>query len=104
MVDMDARREELALTPDSRQGAYCITIRTGLCNAYLAASVIGSKMVSTSKTGVMGAVSHFATKLSTRIKSFYVGSANAVSTSNVRGMLKKFAVPYGLPFVKLCSA
>lgn len=37
--------------------AYYAAIRSGLCNAYFAASVVGSGLVSTSKVGVMGKVS-----------------------------------------------
>lgn len=51
------RRKEQALAPESAQAAYCATVRSGLCSAYLAASVVGSGMVSTSKTGAMGTVS-----------------------------------------------
>lgn len=57
MQDNEMQQKEQALTPDSREGAYFATVRSGLCNSYLAASVIGSNMVSTSKTGAMGIVS-----------------------------------------------
>ncbi|CAM9230442.1 unnamed protein product, partial [Ectocarpus sp. 13 AM-2016] len=50
--DMDVKRKELDLPPFSR--AYYTAVRTGICNAYLAASVIDSDWVSTSKTGGMG--------------------------------------------------
>ncbi|CAM9482847.1 unnamed protein product [Ectocarpus sp. 12 AP-2014] len=50
--DMDIQRKELALPPFSRE--YYTAIRTDLCEAYLAASVIDSDWVSTSKTGGMG--------------------------------------------------
>ncbi|CAB1113543.1 unnamed protein product [Ectocarpus sp. CCAP 1310/34] len=50
--DMDVQRKELALTPFSK--AYYTAVRSGLCNAYLAASVIDSDWVSTCKTGGMG--------------------------------------------------
>lgn len=52
--DMDVQRKELALSPFPK--AYYTAVRSGLCNAYLAASVMGSNWVSTSKTGVMGKV------------------------------------------------
>lgn len=45
----------MALDPGVK--AYCSAVRTGLCNAYLAASVVDSGVVSTSKIGVMGKVS-----------------------------------------------
>lgn len=38
---------------------YSQTLRSGLCKAYLAASVVGSKLVSTCKTGTMGTVSDY---------------------------------------------
>ncbi|CAM9613159.1 unnamed protein product [Ectocarpus fasciculatus] len=50
--DMDVWRKELALAPFSK--AYYTAVRTGLCKAYLAASVIGSDSVATSKTGRVG--------------------------------------------------
>ncbi|CAN0057169.1 unnamed protein product [Ectocarpus sp. 6 AP-2014] len=50
--DMDVQRKELALAPFFK--AYYTAVRSGLCNAYLAASVIDSDWVSTSKTGGMG--------------------------------------------------
>ncbi|CAN0057944.1 unnamed protein product, partial [Ectocarpus sp. 6 AP-2014] len=50
--DMDVKRKELTLPPFSK--AYYTAVRTGICNAYLAASVIDSDWVSTSKTGGMG--------------------------------------------------
>ncbi|CAN0327799.1 unnamed protein product, partial [Ectocarpus fasciculatus] len=49
---MDERRKELALPAFSR--SYYTTVRGGLSQAYLAASVIGSDWVATTKTGVMG--------------------------------------------------
>lgn len=49
------QRKERAYPPTSK--AYYFAVRTGLCNAYLAASVIGSSLVQTSKTGGMGMVS-----------------------------------------------
>ena len=55
MKDEDIQRKELALPPGSK--AYYITVRTGLGNAYLAASVVASSLVSTSKTGGLGKVS-----------------------------------------------
>lgn len=42
---------------DPGSKAYHTAVRSGLCNAYLAASVIGSGFVSTSEMGVMGKVS-----------------------------------------------
>ncbi|CAM9751697.1 unnamed protein product [Ectocarpus sp. 4 AP-2014] len=50
--DMDVQRKELALAPFSK--AYYTAVRSGLCNAYLAASVIDSSWVSTNKTGGVG--------------------------------------------------
>ncbi|CAN0384868.1 unnamed protein product, partial [Ectocarpus sp. 12 AP-2014] len=50
--EMDVQRKELALQPFSK--AYYTAVRSGLCNAYLAASVIDSDWVSTSKTGGVG--------------------------------------------------
>ncbi|CAM9186598.1 unnamed protein product [Ectocarpus sp. 8 AP-2014] len=50
--DMEVQQKERALSPFSK--AYYTAVRSGLCNAYLAASVMGSNWVSTSKTGVMG--------------------------------------------------
>lgn len=52
---MDASRKEKALPEGPKE--YYTTVRTGLCNAYLAASVVGSGLVSTSKTGRMAKVS-----------------------------------------------
>ncbi|CAM9662572.1 unnamed protein product [Ectocarpus sp. 12 AP-2014] len=52
--DMDVQRKELALPPFSKE--YYSAVRSGLCQAYLAASVIDSDWVSTSKTGRMGKV------------------------------------------------
>ncbi|CAN0229315.1 unnamed protein product [Ectocarpus sp. 12 AP-2014] len=48
----DIQRRELALPPGPK--AYYTVVRTGLCNAYLAASVVCSSLVCTSKTGRMG--------------------------------------------------
>ncbi|CAM9967402.1 unnamed protein product [Ectocarpus fasciculatus] len=50
--DMDVQRKEQALPPF--WNAYNKAVRLGLCKAYLAASVIDSGSVATSKTGVMG--------------------------------------------------
>ncbi|CAM9228091.1 unnamed protein product, partial [Ectocarpus sp. 8 AP-2014] len=47
--DMDVQRKELALPPFPK--SYYTAVRSGLCQAYLAASVIDSDWVSTSKTG-----------------------------------------------------
>ena len=55
MEDEDMQRKERAFSPMSK--AYYAAVRTGLCNAYLAASVVGSNLVRTSKTGGMGMVS-----------------------------------------------
>lgn len=56
MEDTEIRRKELSLPPDSMQGAYYTTLRGGMWSSYLAASVIASDMVATSKTGAMGKV------------------------------------------------
>ncbi|CAM9577429.1 unnamed protein product, partial [Hapterophycus canaliculatus] len=48
----DATQKELALQPFAQ--AYYTAVRTGICNAYLAASVVSSSWVCTSKTGRMG--------------------------------------------------
>lgn len=53
--DKDMRRKEQHLPPFSK--AYCTAVRTGLCNAYLAASVVASSLVCTSMSGGMGKVS-----------------------------------------------
>ncbi|CAM9483769.1 unnamed protein product [Ectocarpus sp. 12 AP-2014] len=50
--DVDIQRKEMALPAFSKE--YYSAIRRGLCQAYLAASVIESERVSTSKTGGMG--------------------------------------------------
>ncbi|CAM9346554.1 unnamed protein product [Ectocarpus sp. 12 AP-2014] len=50
--DMNIQQKELALAPF--WNAYYTTVRSGLFEAYLAASVIGSDLVSTCKTGSMG--------------------------------------------------
>ncbi|CAN0559730.1 unnamed protein product, partial [Ectocarpus sp. 12 AP-2014] len=50
--DMDVQRKEVALP--AFWGEYYTAVRTGLCEAYLAASVINSDWVSTSKTGSIG--------------------------------------------------
>ncbi|CBJ31628.1 Putative Leucine Rich Repeat Protein [Ectocarpus siliculosus] len=52
VTNEDIQRRELALPPGPK--AYYTAIRTGLCNAYLAASVVSSSLVCTSKTGRMG--------------------------------------------------
>lgn len=49
-------RRERNFISGSMEEAHYITLRTGLCKAYLASSVIGSNMVSTSKTGTMATV------------------------------------------------
>eukprot|EP00903_Cladosiphon_okamuranus_P009011 g8620.t1 len=51
MEDKATQQEELALPPGSK--AYSTFVRTGLSNAYLAASVVDSGLVRTSKTGGM---------------------------------------------------
>lgn len=50
----DVAKKELALQPFDQ--AYYTAVRTGICNAYLAASVVSSSWVCTSKTGRMGKV------------------------------------------------
>ncbi|CAN0455602.1 unnamed protein product [Ectocarpus sp. 12 AP-2014] len=50
--NMDVQQKELDLPSFSK--AYYMCVRTGLCSAYLAASVMGSDWVFTSKTGGMG--------------------------------------------------
>ncbi|CAM9187206.1 unnamed protein product, partial [Ectocarpus sp. 8 AP-2014] len=52
VINEDTQRRELALPPGPK--AYYTAVRTGLCNAYLAASVVCSSLVCTSKTGRMG--------------------------------------------------
>ena len=47
--DKEVREKEAALAPGP--AAYSAAVRTGLCRAYLAASVVGSRLVSASKTG-----------------------------------------------------
>ena len=51
---MDMQRKEMSFDPGRK--AYNVVIRSGLCNAYLAASVVCSGLVSTSKVGAMGKV------------------------------------------------
>ncbi|CAM9603552.1 unnamed protein product [Ectocarpus sp. 12 AP-2014] len=51
-ADQGAQRKERALDPGRM--AYNVAVRSGLCNAYLAASVVCSGLVSTSKVGVIG--------------------------------------------------
>eukprot|EP00752_Nemacystus_decipiens_P005336 g4840.t1 len=51
-ADLDIQKKEMSLDPGRK--AYNVAIRGGLCNAYLAASVVCSGLVSTSKVGVMG--------------------------------------------------
>lgn len=55
MEDKDMEGKELAFPPGCK--AYYFAVRTGLCNAYLAANVISSNLVQTSRTGGMGMVS-----------------------------------------------
>ena len=55
MEDKNIQQKELALPPGSK--AYFTFVRAGLSNAYLAASVVGSSLIRTSKTGGMGMVS-----------------------------------------------
>eukprot|EP00752_Nemacystus_decipiens_P006453 g5812.t1 len=50
--EKDMQQKEAALPEVLR--AYCVSVRTGLCNAYFAASVVGSNLVRTSNTGRMG--------------------------------------------------
>ena len=52
--DMETQRKEMSLDPGRK--AYNVAVRGGLCDAYLAASVVCSGLVSKSKTGVMGKV------------------------------------------------
>ncbi|CAN0268064.1 unnamed protein product, partial [Ectocarpus fasciculatus] len=51
-MNEDIQLREQALPPGPK--AYYTTVRIGLCNAYLAASVVSSSLVCTSKTGRMG--------------------------------------------------
>lgn len=53
-ADLDIQRKEMSLDPGCT--AYNVAVRAGLCNAYLAASVVCSGLVSTSKVGAMGKV------------------------------------------------
>lgn len=53
------QRRERSLVTGSWQEAHYTTLKTGLCKAYLAASVVASDLVSTSKTGIMGTVSRY---------------------------------------------
>lgn len=53
-ADLDIQKKEMSLDPGRK--AYNVAVRSGLCNAYLAASVVCSGLVSTSKVGVMGKV------------------------------------------------
>ncbi|CAM9962669.1 unnamed protein product [Ectocarpus sp. 4 AP-2014] len=62
MEDKDMHRKELALPPGSK--AYYTAIRTGVCNAYFAGSVVGSRLVRTSKTGGMSVAGEFLNLLS----------------------------------------
>jgi len=55
--DIEVQRKELALEPGSFQEAYHATIRGGMYRSYVAASVVASDMVTTSKTGAMGKAS-----------------------------------------------
>lgn len=48
------QRKEMTLDQGSK--AYHAAVRSGICSAYLAASVVGSGVVSTSEVGVMGKV------------------------------------------------
>ncbi|CAM9818466.1 unnamed protein product [Ectocarpus fasciculatus] len=52
--DMDEQQKELAMPAFSR--SYYTTVKGGLSQAYLAASVIGSDWVATTKTGGIGKV------------------------------------------------
>eukprot|EP00752_Nemacystus_decipiens_P007102 g6364.t1 len=51
-ADLDVESKEMSLDPGRK--AYNVALRSGLCNAYLAASVVCSGLVSTSKVWVMG--------------------------------------------------
>lgn len=57
--DKEMQRRERSLVMGSWQEAHYTTLKTGLCKAYLAACVVGSDLVSTSKTGTMGTVSGY---------------------------------------------
>lgn len=51
------KQREFSLVLGSMEEAHYTTLKDGLCKAYLASCVIGSKLVSTSQTGLMGTVS-----------------------------------------------
>ncbi|CAM9616074.1 unnamed protein product [Ectocarpus sp. 6 AP-2014] len=50
-ADLDIQRKEISSEPGRK--AYNVTVRSGLCNAYLAASVVCSHLIYTGKVGVM---------------------------------------------------
>eukprot|EP00752_Nemacystus_decipiens_P010455 g9314.t1 len=51
-MDLDLRTKEMSLDPGRR--AYSLAVRSGLGNAYIAASVVSSDLISTSEVGNMG--------------------------------------------------
>lgn len=51
------QQREDSLERGSVEEAHYTTLRDGLCKAYLASCVVGSKLVSTSQIGTMGRVS-----------------------------------------------
>lgn len=73
--DESMQRKEMGLDPGYK--AYHTTVRSGLCNAYLAASVVGSGLVSTSAVGVMGKV-------------------GATTRSEILSVLVAICLPHGL--------
>lgn len=54
--DVELQRKEMALEPGSFQKAYHATLKDGINRSFIAASVIASDMVTTSKTGKMGKI------------------------------------------------
>lgn len=54
------KQREFNLVLGSMEEAHYTTLKDGLCKAYLASCVIGSKLVSTSQTGLIGTVSQTA--------------------------------------------
>lgn len=57
MEDADMQQREMSLVAGTFDEAYCTCIRSGLCSAYLAASVVDSNLVATSRVGTLGMVS-----------------------------------------------
>lgn len=68
--DSEIQRKELSLPPESMQAVYYTTLRGGLWSSYLAASVIASDMVATSKIGAMGRVGSHQTCSMSRSSTF----------------------------------